>query len=89
VDVPWKTKYILGAISYLGKQGTTPRNEVNLGRYYTRELTRPYHGRNRNVTTDSWFTSVPIISDLLTNCGVTLVGTVRARKKEIPPEMKA
>lgn len=82
------TKYMLGGIPYLGKQGTRPRDGVNLGHYLTRELTRPYHGSNRNVTTDNWFTSVPLILDLLNNCGMTLVGTVRANKPEIPSEMK-
>ena len=43
---------------------------------------------NRNVTIDNWFTSVPLISDLLNYCGMTLVGTVRASKKEITAEMK-
>jgi len=76
------TKYMLGGIPYLGKQDTTSRSGVNLGHYYTVELTRPYHGSNRNVTTDNWFTSVPLISDLLTNYGMTLVGTVRGNKRE-------
>ena len=84
-----ETTYMLGAIPYLGKEGTTPQDGVNLGHYYTKELTKPYHGTNRNVTTDNWFTSVPLITDLLYNCGMTLVGTVRGNKAEIPQEMKA
>ncbi|KAG7175502.1 PiggyBac transposable element-derived protein 4-like 3 [Homarus americanus] len=84
------TRYMLGGIPYLGKQGTKqPRSGINLGHYYTKELTRPYHGSNRNVTTDNWFTSVPLIADLMNNCRMTLVGTVRANKTEIPHEMKA
>lgn len=83
-----ESKYLLGGIPYLGKQGTQPRGNLTLGHQFTRELTRPYHGTHRNVTTDNWFTSVPLVSDLLNNCGMTLVGTVRANKKEIPKEMK-
>lgn len=84
------TKYMLGAKPYLGKGGTTlARDGISLGHYYTKELTRPYHGSHRNVTTDSWFTSVPLTADLLNNCGMTLVGTIRANKTEIPSEMKA
>lgn len=84
------TKYMLGAEPYLGKGGTTvPREGISLGHYYTKELTRPYHGSHRNVTTDNWFTSVPLTADLLNNCGMTLVGTIRANKTEIPLEMKA
>lgn len=82
-----KSKYLVGGIPYLGKQGTQPKGGLTLGHQFTRELTRPYHGTHRNVTTDNWFTSVPLVSDLLNNCGMTLVGTVRANKKEIPKEM--
>ncbi|XP_076038309.1 uncharacterized protein LOC143023607 [Oratosquilla oratoria] len=80
---------MLGAKPYFGKGGTTlPQDGISLGHYYTKELTRPYHGSHRNVTTDNWFTSVPLTANLLNNCGTTLVGTIRANKTEIPPEMK-
>lgn len=82
-----KSKYLLGAIPYLGKQGTRCPDDLNLGHYFTKELTRPFHQTNRNVTTDNWFTSVPLVIDLLDNCGMTLVGTVRGNKKEIPKMM--
>ncbi|KAG0722934.1 Acid ceramidase [Chionoecetes opilio] len=75
-------------IPYLGKQGTHARVGENLGHTFTRDLTRPYHHTNRNVTVDNWFTSVPLIQDLLHNCGMTLVGTVKGNKKEIPIMMK-
>lgn len=83
-----KSKYMLAGIPYLGKQGTRPRDGENLGHSFTKELTQRYHHTNRNVTTDNWFTSVPLIQDLLHNCGMTLIGTVRANKPEIPAEMK-
>ncbi|KAK4322174.1 hypothetical protein Pmani_007085 [Petrolisthes manimaculis] len=37
---------------------------------------------------DNWFTSVPMVTDLLTNCGLTYVGTIRHNKREIPLQMK-
>lgn len=46
-----KSKYLVGAIPYLGKQVTKPSPGVNLGHYFTKELTKPYHRTNRNVTT--------------------------------------
>lgn len=82
-----KTKYLLGGIPYLGKEMVEDRGNLQLGHYYTKELTRPYHGSNRNVTTDNWFTSVPLVSDLLNNHGMTLVGTLRANKKEVPNDI--
>ncbi|XP_066951251.1 uncharacterized protein [Macrobrachium rosenbergii] len=83
-----KSNYLLGGIPYLGKQETGASDFHNLGHYFIKELTRPYHNTSRNVTTDSWFTSVPLVSDLLNNCGMTVVGTVRGVEKEIAKEIK-
>lgn len=82
-----RTKYMLSGIPYLGREATQLQAQ-DVGHQYTKDLTAPYHHTNRNVTTDSWFTSVPLVTDLLHNCGMTLVGTLRADKKEIPQEMK-
>ncbi|KAL7633073.1 UNVERIFIED_CONTAM: hypothetical protein RMT77_016649 [Armadillidium vulgare] len=84
----YKTKYLMNAIPYLGKMGTQIPNNINMGHYFTKEITKPFHKSNRNVTTDNWFTSIPLALDLLNNCGMTLVGTVKGNKKEIPTEMK-
>src|ERR1700755_1009252 len=83
-----KTKYLMNAIPYLGKMGTQVPNDINLGHYFTKEITKPFHKSNRNVTTDNWFTSIPLALDLLNNCGMMLVGTIKGNKKEIPMEMK-
>lgn len=82
-----RSKYLVGGIPYLGKE-TRPGHGQNLGHILTKDLTLPYHHSNRNVTTDNWFTSVPLMQDLLHNCGMTLVGTVKGNKKEIPAVMK-
>ncbi|KAL7868524.1 hypothetical protein SRHO_G00099080 [Serrasalmus rhombeus] len=83
-----KFKYLLAGIPYLGKQVTQPQGGQSLGHYFTKELTKQYHQTNRNVTTDNWFTSVPLAIDLLEICGMTIVGTVKANKREIPHVMK-
>src|SRR5215469_3013626 len=84
-----KSKYLVWALPYLGKKGTRNEDvEFGLGYYFTKELTKPYHHTNRNVTTDNWFTSVKLVEDLLNNCGMTHVGTLRLNKKEVPMEMK-
>lgn len=77
------SNYLLGVIPYLGRQEPPPQGNLSMGHYFTKELTRPYHQSHRNVTIDNWFTSVPLASDLISNCGITLVGTIRS-DKEIP-----
>lgn len=80
------SKYLLCGIPYLRKQNEPPVG-MQLGHYYTKKLTKTYHNTNRNVTTDNWFTFIPLVSDLLNSCGMTLVGTVRANKPQLPKEM--
>ncbi|XP_064082557.1 uncharacterized protein LOC135198676 isoform X1 [Macrobrachium nipponense] len=80
--------YLLGGIPYLSKQETRSSDVHNLGHYLIKELTRPYHNTSRNVTTDNWLTSVPLVSDLLNNCGMTVVGTVSGVEMEILKEIK-
>ncbi|GBP51844.1 hypothetical protein EVAR_88549_1 [Eumeta japonica] len=58
-----KTKYVLNATPYLGKENT-PRNEP-LADHYVKSLTSQIYETNRNITMDNWFTSVPLASELL------------------------
>ena len=84
-----KSKYMLPGSPYLGKWGTRPRDRQNFGHTFTKDLMQHYHFTNRNVTTDNWFTSVPLIQNLLHNCGMMPIGTVRRSKsEEIQGEMK-
>ncbi|CAE1279103.1 unnamed protein product [Acanthosepion pharaonis] len=83
-----KSKYMLSGIPYLGKQGTRATEGQNLGHSFTEDLTQCYHNTKRNVTTENWFTSIPLIQVMLHNCAMTLIGTVRGNKSEIPEEMK-
>ncbi|KAK3894969.1 hypothetical protein Pcinc_001262 [Petrolisthes cinctipes] len=82
-----QTKYLVGGIPYAGKQEPPPQGNLSLGHYYVRELMRPYFESNRNVTVDNWFTSIPLTQDLFTH-GITLLGTIKAIKPEIPAEMR-
>lgn len=52
------------------------------------DLVQPYFGSNRGVTTDKFFTSVPLAEELLNN-HLTLTGTLRKNKREIPAELLA
>ncbi|CAK1591031.1 unnamed protein product [Parnassius mnemosyne] len=81
------TKYVCNAIPYLGK-GTNPGTEP-LASYLVKEITKPIHGSNRNLTMDNWFTSIPLASDMLqAPYKLTVVGTLRSNKREIPQEIK-
>ena len=46
------------------------------------ELCKPYFGSKINITGDNWFTSVPLVKDLLEK-GLTYVGTIRKNKREM------
>ena len=85
-----ESKYLLNAIPYLGKSVNTASivKEVGMGHYYAKELTKPYHHTGRNITYDNWFTSIPKANDLLDNCGLTSVGTLRQNKAEVPQQLK-
>lgn len=81
------TKYMINAIPYIGKATNT--NGLPQGEYYVKELSRTVHGSCRNVTCDNWFTSVPLAKSLLQEpYKLTLVGTIRSNKREIPEELK-
>lgn len=80
------TKYMCNAMPYMGKN-TNTGNEP-LATYFVKELSKPYHGSKRNLTMDNWFTSVPLAEELLKPpYNLTLVGTLRSNKREIPKEM--
>ncbi|KAF2887804.1 hypothetical protein ILUMI_18369 [Ignelater luminosus] len=78
-----KTFYMRNAIPYVGEEER--KSFLPIPTQYVLKLTEPLHGTNRNVTVDNWFTSVPLAIKLL-NHGLTLVGTLRHNKPEIPPE---
>ncbi|XP_047506781.1 piggyBac transposable element-derived protein 4-like [Pieris napi] len=81
------SKYVYNATPYLGK-GTNCDN-MPLATHFVKQLCEPVYGTNRNITMDNWFTSVPLASELLQDpYKLTLVGTIRSNKREIPPEMK-
>ena len=81
---------MLSWIPNLEQQVTLPRYDQNVGHCFTKDPTQQYHHTNRNLSTDNWFTSMPLIKDLLhyNYCGMTIIGTIRRNKPEIPEEMK-
>lgn len=80
-----RTKYLINAIPYTGKTMETDRLPTAM--YFVRELSKPVHNSNRNITYDNWFTSVPLATMMLDTYKLTTVGTMRRDKPEIPAVM--
>lgn len=70
---------------YLGK--VNGQRAINLGETVVLDLVSYLKGSGRNIVFDNFFTSVPLAEKLL-NLGLTMLGTIRANKKDIPEVMK-
>lgn len=77
-----RSKYIINGFPYLGKDESREPS-VPLGEFVTMKLAKPYVGCGRNITTDNFFTSLPLATKLLAK-KTTIVGTIRANRKELP-----
>lgn len=79
------TGFISNLQVYTGKVNNV--REVNQGQRVVLDLTEPYFNTGRGITMDNFFTSVPLANALLEK-ELTMTGTLRANKREIPPEFK-
>ena len=77
-----KTFYMVNAAPYVGQ--VRKNTDVSVLTFYVRSLTEPIHGTNGNITCNSWFTWIPLV-DTMMNLKLTVVGTLRKNKREIPP----
>ena len=84
-----ETGYVLNHEVYLGKDkdGDAPQ-EQGLGYYVVMNMTSPYHGGNRHVYFDNFFTSPKLMEDLLES-KTYACGTVRTNRKGLPKSAKA
>lgn len=73
---------MVNAAPYVGQ--VRKNTDESVPTYYVRSFTEPIHGTNRNITCDNWFTSIPLV-DTMMNLKLTVVGTLRKNKREIPP----
>lgn len=71
---------------YCGTQPDGPYTINNAACEVVKRLVTPISQTGRNITVDNWFTSIPLAQDLLQHYRLTLVGTVRKNKREIPTE---
>lgn len=81
-----KTFYTLNMEVYVGKQPDGPYECSNSPTAVVQRLCQPIKGTSRNVTVDNWFTSMDLLTSLYTDFKLTLLGTVRKNKKQLPLE---
>ncbi|XP_029958868.1 piggyBac transposable element-derived protein 3-like [Salarias fasciatus] len=81
-----ESKYLLNGFPYLGKDDSTPAQQ-RLGENVVMKLVEPYLGKGRNITTDSFFTSLSLAKNLLQK-NTSLVGTVNKARQELPPSVQ-
>lgn len=81
-----KTRYLLIWEPYLGVQPQGPFWKDNSQMSLVQRLVQPISGTGRNLTFDNFFTSFPLIKTLLVSHRLTVVGTVRKNKRELPLE---
>lgn len=79
-----KTFYCSNFEVYCGKQPDGPYQVSNSALDIVKRLVKPIEMSNRNVTTDNWYTSMPL-ADYLLSTKLTLIGTMKKNKAAIPP----
>ncbi|XP_072380867.1 uncharacterized protein [Diabrotica undecimpunctata] len=70
-----------------GKQIEGPYQLPNDASSVLKRLIRLISGIGRNVTTDNYFSSVPLANSLLNDYCFTTIGTLRKNKQQIPTEL--
>jgi hypothetical protein len=70
---------------YMGKEDDRDM-QVSYGEYITMHMLQGLYGSGRNVTCDNFFTSLNLSKRLFQN-GITMVGTVRASRRDIPKHL--
>jgi hypothetical protein len=78
------TGYALNARIYCGRSGVHP--DKGLAETITMELCKPFYGSGRNITTDNFFTSHSLAVSLL-GVKLTLLGTIRHHRREVPKSL--
>ena len=77
------SNYLYNLQAYLRKEGESP--EQQQGARVVSDLATLLYGSGHNITTDSFFTSHALAKFLLRQ-NLTLLGTVRKTRKELPSE---
>lgn len=85
-----KTHYVYNTYLYCGKNtdGLTLTDEEKKQPIPVQaclRLCQPILNTNRNITTDNWYTSMELLTIMLSK-GLTVIGTLKKNKREIPKE---
>lgn len=83
-----KTYYCLKFEIYAGKQPQGSFASSNSPEDIVLRLIEPVDGSGRNITTDNWYSSIPLATSLLDR-NLTFIGTLKKNKKQIPPQFLA
>lgn len=81
-----KTFYTCNMEVYLGKQPDGPFSQSNSPKDVVQWMCQPINGTSKNVTLDNWFTSMDLLNNLYNDFKLTLLGTIRKNKRELPKE---
>lgn len=81
-----RTWYVVAMEVYVGKQPDGPYELSNSPKDVVHRLIEPIINTGRNITADNWFTSIPLAEELLQK-KLTLVGTLRKNKPQLPHEL--
>ncbi|KAJ8966737.1 hypothetical protein NQ314_003334 [Rhamnusium bicolor] len=72
---------------YVGKQPAGPFNLSTSTKDLVLRLTDNIRTTGRNLTIDNWFTSIPLVEELMTKPNkMTVIGTIKKNKAELPLE---
>ncbi|XP_066260450.1 piggyBac transposable element-derived protein 4-like [Euwallacea similis] len=81
-----KTFFTLNLEVYLGRQPEGPFSFSNSPKDVVMKLCDSIKGTGRNITVDNWFTSMELLQTLKKDFNLTLIGTIRKNKRELPQE---
>lgn len=81
-----KTNYTSNLEVYVGAQPNGPFSQSNSPADVVQRLCNPIKGSSRNITMDNWFTSTDLAAKLLQDFKLTMIGTIRKNKRQLPIE---